>query len=404
MFGIQKTSSTTSTKKPSPSDKPDNEGILDRRKAHNLGIQLRALGLRSMDICDALLEGEGLSGEILEILVKVAPSEDERKKFLELDGEKAARLGPADRFISAVLTVPNAWLRVEAMLCRAQYEEDLPSVRESLETLKVACKDLQESRTFRKLLEAVLKTGNRLNMGTYRGNAQAFKLDSLLKLADIKGVDNKTTLLYFVVQEINKAESANVNRSAGKDASSNIPLSPEASGSPNISNFPATLEAAMKSETAQNPVAYDKMKMHMGKVMGLPVELATVSKAGGFDWHMLQQSVQQLVRGFQGIKAQVEEGRYSTTGASGDHPADNFQQTMEEFIAAAEADVTILQQERREVVQAVKLINIYFHGNENDLEPLKVFLIVKEFLLMLEKACKDVLRNKPEPAAVPNYL
>jgi len=83
-----------------------------------------------------MVAGEGLSDEILEVLVKVAPSEEEKRKFEKFDGEQA-RLGPADRFMYAVLSVPNAWLRLEAMLYRAQYKEDLPSLRESLETLKV---------------------------------------------------------------------------------------------------------------------------------------------------------------------------------------------------------------------------------------------------------------------------
>lgn len=48
---------------------------------------------------------------------------------------------------------------------------------------------------FLKLLEAVLRTGNRMNVGTNRGEAKAFKLDTLLKLADVKGTDGKTTLL-----------------------------------------------------------------------------------------------------------------------------------------------------------------------------------------------------------------
>jgi hypothetical protein len=59
---------------------------------------------------------------------------------------------------------------------------------------------------FLKLLEAVLKTGNRMNIGTNRGDAEAFKLDTLLKLADVKGADGKTTLLHFVVQEIIRTE------------------------------------------------------------------------------------------------------------------------------------------------------------------------------------------------------
>ena len=59
---------------------------------------------------------------------------------------------------------------------------------------------------FMKLLKAVLKTGNRINVGTNHGDAHAFKLDTLLKLVDVKGTDGKTTLLHFVVYEIIRAE------------------------------------------------------------------------------------------------------------------------------------------------------------------------------------------------------
>lgn len=384
MFGVQKTSPPRkSTEKAGPSNRPDHKGILDARKAHNLAIQLRGLRLTRNEVCDALLEGEGLSSEVLEILVKVAPSDEEKRRFEEFDGDEAS-LEPSDRFMYEVLRVPNAWSRLGAMLYKAQYKEDLPILMKSLETLKVASKDLKESRTFRKLLEAVLKTGNRLNMGTYRGDAQAFKLDSLLKLADVKGVDNKTTLLDFVIQEISKSESANVARLTGNNAPINTPSSPV---SPTVSDFSATLKAAMQAEDAQS-------KMRMGMVTGLPEELASVREAGGIDWQLLHLSIQKLVQEFQRIKAQVEEGKYvSTTAEAAAGLARNtFQHTMEKFIEQAEADITAVQQELSEVTQAVKLVNVYFYGIEalrNDSEPLKVFLIVKEFLNMLEQACKD---------------
>lgn len=80
--------------------------------------------------------------------------------------------------------------------------------------LQVACGKLKNSRVFLKLLEAVLKTGNRMNDGTYRGGAQAFKLDTLLKLADVRGTDGKTTLLHFVVQEIIRSEGIRAARTA----------------------------------------------------------------------------------------------------------------------------------------------------------------------------------------------
>jgi len=49
------------------------------------------------------------------------------------------------------------------------------------------------------LLQIVLDIGNALNAGTSKGNAVGFKLSTLLKLAELKAADKKTTLLHYVV-------------------------------------------------------------------------------------------------------------------------------------------------------------------------------------------------------------
>ncbi len=72
----------------------------------------------------------------------------------------------------------------------------------------MACKELKGSWTFQKLLEAVQKTWEHLNIGTFQGDAKAFILDTLLRLVDAKGTDGKTSLLHFVIQEIMKSEAA----------------------------------------------------------------------------------------------------------------------------------------------------------------------------------------------------
>jgi formin 2 len=53
----------------------------------------------------------------------------------------------------------------------------------------------------------------------------------------------------------------------------------------------------------------------------------------------------------------------------------------------------------------VKKVSIYFYGElaaKDDSQPLKVFVVVREFLTMLEQACKDVIKanaqlNKSDP-------
>jgi hypothetical protein len=52
--------------------------------------------------------------------------------------------------------------------------------------------------------KGILAVGNHLNGGTYRGQARGFRLETLLRLTDVKAVDRKTSLLHFVVKELQK--------------------------------------------------------------------------------------------------------------------------------------------------------------------------------------------------------
>ncbi|KAH9775960.1 Formin-like protein 8 [Citrus sinensis] len=63
-------------------------------------------------------------------------------------------------------------------------------------------KELPTRVIFLKLLEAILKAGNKINAGTSRGNAQRFNLSALRKLSNVKSTDGKTTLLHFVVEQV----------------------------------------------------------------------------------------------------------------------------------------------------------------------------------------------------------
>lgn len=86
-------------------------------------------------------EGEGLSMDVLETLVKVAPTADEKKKFMQFDGSLSS-LGPPDRFFHAILHVPNAFPRLNAMFYRAQYEEEMKHVQDAIKVLEVSARSV----------------------------------------------------------------------------------------------------------------------------------------------------------------------------------------------------------------------------------------------------------------------
>lgn len=79
---------------------------------------------------------EGLGPELLETLVKMAPTKEEEIKLREYS-EDASKLGSAERFLKTVLDIPFAFKRVEVMLYRANFDGEVKDLRKSFQTLEV---------------------------------------------------------------------------------------------------------------------------------------------------------------------------------------------------------------------------------------------------------------------------
>lgn len=76
-----------------------------------------------------------------------------------------------------------------------------------------ACDELRNSNRLRTLLGIVLEFGNRLNtagQGT-EGKAEAFTLDSLLKLKQTKAFDKKTTFLHYIALIVQRNDETLLN-------------------------------------------------------------------------------------------------------------------------------------------------------------------------------------------------
>lgn len=192
-----------------------------------------------------------------------------------------------------------------------------------------------------------------MNVGTTRGGARAFKLDALLKLADVKGRDGRTTLLHFVVQEINKPKP-------GEEK-------------------------------------VDKEISGLDLVSGLSTELSNVRKTASVDLDVLIGSVQNLSLGLCKLKQLVQ---------SHDSCVDElnliFLQSMKAFIQIADKAIEELKNEEKQVLIHVREITEYYHGDlskEEAPNPLRIFVIVRDFLGMLDRVCKESRQPKMHSGA-----
>ncbi|KAJ4969372.1 hypothetical protein NE237_016073 [Protea cynaroides] len=342
-----------------PSSNQENR-VLDPKKSQNIAILLRALNVTAEEVCEALWEGNAdtLGTELLESLLKMAPTKEEECKLKEYKDDSPFKLGPAEKFLKAVLDIPFAFKRVDAMLYIANFDSEVEYLTKSFETLKVACEELRNSRMFLKLLEAVLKTGNRMNVGTNRGDAHAFKLDTLLKLVDVKGTDGKTTLLHFVVQEIIRVEGSRL--SAANQSQTN--------GNPQQPTFQEEVELR---------------KIGLQVVAGLSGELTNVKKAAAMDSEVLSSDVSKLASGIGNVSEVIRLNE--ATGS-------RFCESMNSFLKRGKEDIIQVQAEESVALSLVKEITEYFHGNsaKEEAHPFRIFTVVRDFLSILDQVCKEV--------------
>nr|XP_043612333.1 formin-like protein 15 [Erigeron canadensis] len=330
-----------------------NNRVLDPHKSRNIAILLRAFNLTVDEVCECILQGyvDNLGSELLGSLLKMAPTMEEEVQLKELKDSSLAGLDHSEKFLKAVIDIPFAFKRVDAMLYISNFDTEIEFLKESLETIQSACQQLRSNRMLIKLLKAVLMAGNRMNIGTNRGDAHAFKLDTLLKLIDIKGTDGKTTLLHFVVQEITRAEGR-------------------------------------LSEVNQQSELYDEVeskKRGLEMVSGLGGELSSVKKAASMDFSLLSKEVERLAMGLSKIRQVVALSEQFGSNK-------RFLDSMNMFLKKAEDDIVKIKGQERVSISMVKETTEYFHGNLTieEGQPLWIFMVVRDFLLVLDRVCKEV--------------
>uniref|UniRef100_A0A5B7BX91 Formin-like protein n=1 Tax=Davidia involucrata TaxID=16924 RepID=A0A5B7BX91_DAVIN len=350
--------------------------ILEPRKSQNTAIVLRSLAVSRKEILDALLEGYGLNADTLEKLTKISPNEEEAAKILQFNGNPT-KLADAESFLYHILkAVPSAFIRFSAMLFRSNYDPDILHLKESLQTLELGCKELRTRGIFLKLLEAILKAGNRMNAGTARGNAQGFNLSALKKLSYVKSTDGKTTLLHFVVEQVVRSEgqrcAINQNHGLGRnngEGSNN--------GDPNSD-----------SPTAKEERDKEYLMLGLPALGALSIEFSNAKKAATIDHDSFINMCSTLT-------ARVAEIRQLVTHC-GNGERGGFVKGMKGFLEECEEELKVVREEQTRVMELVKRTTEYYQAGaskEKGAHPLQLFAIVKDFLNMVDQVCIDITRK-----------
>lgn len=135
-------------------------------------------------------------GTQLKALNEFLPTEEEKKGLQEYldsspknDSGKQMNINalcPCEQYMVAMMDVKNAQDKFRCMIFQLQFKPRLKEVNELLETLRGACRDVQQSPRLRKLVAIILTIVNQINTGG-EGKADAgFTLDALLKLNEVR--------------------------------------------------------------------------------------------------------------------------------------------------------------------------------------------------------------------------
>ncbi|ONK69486.1 uncharacterized protein A4U43_C05F23450 [Asparagus officinalis] len=373
-----KTPSNPFTSPSTSSNTPTQICLLDPRKSQNIAIVIRSLGISRQEILDALFNGRDLSHDALEKLSRIALTKEEETMIREFSGNPT-RLADAESFLYHLTkAVPSPFARIDAMLFKFNYDMEILHIKKSIQALELACRELKSHGLFLKLLEAILKAGNRMNAGTARGNAKAFNLAALCKLSDVKSTDGKTTLLHFVVEE--------VVRSEGKRLVINRNHSLRRSGSSSSNNSGNLANSAGQLKTTREEKEREYIKLGLPVVGGLSEELANVKKAAAVDYEGLASSCSS-------IGTRISEIRQFFSKGNG---GDAFLREMKGFLEASEEELRVVVEEQVRAMELVKRTTEYYQpggSRDRNAQPLQLFVIVRDFIVMFDRVCVDITRN-----------
>ncbi|KAI9101081.1 hypothetical protein DFS34DRAFT_456152 [Phlyctochytrium arcticum] len=309
--------------------------LIDSRRAQNIAIMLGGLRLQYSEIRDAIIEVDEsvLTIERLQALRMYAPTQEECDIVRGYEGDMED-VGNAEKYIREVMDIPRLSHRLECMLYRRRFEEEVEEVVPDLETVLLACEQVKNSKKLRRLLQNVLVVGNYLNGTSFRGDAHGFKLEGLLNLRDTRA-----------------------NRE-------------------NASNIPTLLHYLVRKLQATDPDLLDFMK-----------EIPRVELAARVCIPALLASVKELRKGVEVVKAELAE--LEKAGLSNDE--DRFVSLMQGFKGYSDIRVAGLEYQANVAEKNVNDLISFFGDDpsEKASAPEEFFAIFSAFAVALQKAISD---------------
>jgi len=165
------------------------------------------LKMNQYEIKEALMSMDstsekGLSSEKLKAIQLNIPTAEEMNLIDSYDGDKS-ELGNAEKYFIAVNRIPLLAIRVDSLEYKSSFDTKSKELLQSFNIILAAIKIVKTDKRFHGILELILGLGNYLNGSTSLGQTYGFKLQSLVKIADVRSPKNPSfTLLHYLADTL----------------------------------------------------------------------------------------------------------------------------------------------------------------------------------------------------------
>ncbi|GJN22509.1 hypothetical protein PR202_gb10078 [Eleusine coracana subsp. coracana] len=103
-----------------------------------------------------------------------------------------------DQFFLEMMKVPRVESKLRISSFKIRFRTQVTDLKNSLNIINSVADEVRSSVKLKRVMQTILSLGNALNQGTARGAAVGFRLDSLLKLSDIRARNNRMTLMHYL--------------------------------------------------------------------------------------------------------------------------------------------------------------------------------------------------------------
>ncbi|XP_051917345.1 protein diaphanous homolog 1 [Hippocampus zosterae] len=306
--------------------------VLDSKSSQNLSIFLGSFRLPYEEIKNCILEvnEKVLTESLVQNLIKQLPAPEQLSVLGEMKDEYDD-LAEAEQFVVVISSVKRLVPRLQAILFKLQFEEQLNNIKPDVVSVTAACEELRKSTSFSKLLQIILLVGNYMNAGSRNGKAFGFSISYLCKLRDTKSADLKQTLLHFLADVC-------------------------------MEQYP--------------------------EVMSFPDELIHIEKASRVSAETLQKNVEMMGRQIKNLEKDIE------TFPPAQNDKDQFVEKMSSFVSSAREQYEKLDLMHKNMEKQYTDLGDYFVFDPRKLSVEEFFGDLNTFKNMFQQAVKDNQKRK----------